>query len=218
MAELQFFDPKAEHAITWKSLPHWAQVGTVCFITWRTGDSLPRAVIERLAAERRQLLGAVGVNADGNWQLELSKLPPAVRGRVQWSLFAAWDAELDGGAGACVLARPELSEIVDRSLRFFDGERYELTDFVVMPNHVHVLAAFYSEEMLLKQSRSWKRFTSGQIQKSLGRRGEFWQVEQFDHLVRSEEEFLKYRRYIADNPKKARLPAGSYRHHSKVLM
>jgi type I restriction enzyme R subunit len=217
MDGLQFFDPKEEHTIAWKSLPHWAQAGTLCFITWRTADSLPNAVVARLAAERRQLLDAFGLNSNGNWRRELGALPPADRGRLRSSLFAAWDGQLDRGAGACVLAQPELSLIVAEGLLHFDGQRYELTDFVVMPNHVHLLVAFYGEDALLSQCRSWKRFTSGQINAALGRRGEFWQVEQFDHLVRGEEEFAGYRAYIADNPRRARLPAGSFRWYSKSL-
>src|SRR4051794_5248482 len=102
MGRLQFFDPKQELTIAWKSLPHWAQVGTVSFITWRTADSLPAAVIARLAQERRQLLQAISLNPDGNWRRDLGRLRPADRGHVQWSLFAAWDEQLDRGVGACV--------------------------------------------------------------------------------------------------------------------
>jgi putative transposase len=214
MDGLQFFDPKEEHTIAWKALPHWAQAGTVCFISWRTADSLPAAMIARLAKERRQLLLAFDLNPDGNWRRDLDKLPAADRARLRASLFAAWDRQLDLGAGARVLARSELSLIVADSLLRFDGIRYELTDFVVMPNHVHVLVAFHKEDMLLAQCRSWKRFTSRQINAALGRRGEFWQVEQFDHLVRNEEEFNHCRKYIAENPRKARLRDGSYRLHS----
>jgi putative transposase len=217
MDRLQFFDPKEEHAIAWKSLPHWAQAGTVCFITWRTADSLPAAVIGRLAEERRQLLQAFGLNPDGDWRRELGKLPPADQARVRWILFTAWDGQLDSGAGVCALAQSELSFIVAESLLHFDGTRYELTDFVVMTNQVHLLVAFYEKDALLKQCRSWKRFIAGQINATLGRRGEFWQVEQFDHLVRCEEEFDRYRKYIADNPRKARLREGSYRLYSKHL-
>jgi REP element-mobilizing transposase RayT len=217
MDSLQFFDPKQEHTIAWKSLPHWAQAGTLCFITWRTADSLPAAVLARLAENRQQLLRACGLNPAADWRRDLSKLPLADRAGVQWTLFAAWDDHLDRGAGQGVLARPELNNIVAESLLHFDGDRYKLTDFVVMPNHVHVLVAFHEEDMLLAQCRSWKRFTSRQIQKALGRRGQFWQVEQFDHLIRSEDEFTRYRNYIADNPKKAHLPPGSYRLYSQEM-
>ena len=92
-----------------------------------------------------------------------------------------------------------------------------LTDFVVMPNHVHLLAAFPDEGSMLNQCTSWKRFTARPINAAIGRRGEFWQVEQFDHLVRSLQQFEHYRRYIADNPGKAGLAMGQFRWFSKNL-
>jgi putative transposase len=116
-----------------------------------------------------------------------------------------------------VLRRPELSAIVAESLLKFDGERYELTDFVVMPNHVHVLAAFPDEDSMLRQCDSWKHFTGREIHRTLGRRGKFWQQDGFDHLVRSIEQFTHLRRYIAENPRKARLRPDEYRHYSKEL-
>ena len=116
-----------------------------------------------------------------------------------------------------MLKRPELSQLVEESLLHFDGDRYVLTDAVVMPNHVHLLAAFRDESTLLTQCTSWKRYTGRRINELLGQRGEFWQVEQFDHLVRSEEHFEYYRRYIADNPRKAGLALGQYRWYSKRL-
>ena len=154
MHGFQFFDPKQDFTIGWKSLPHWAQAGAVCFITWRTADSLPTAVVERLAQQRNELLLSFGLDPRGNWKAELAKLPAQERGRVQWSLFSAWDQQLDNGAGACELAKPELSKIVEASLLHFDGDRYVLTDAVVMPNHVHVLVAFRDEEGLLRQCTS----------------------------------------------------------------
>jgi type I restriction enzyme R subunit len=106
---------------------------------------------------------------------------------------------------------------VANSLVHIDGERYVLTDYVVMPNHVHVLAAFADEDQLLAQVTSWKRFTSRQIHSALDRRGEFWQVEQFDHLVRSPEQFEYLRRYVAENPRKSGLREGSFRHYSRAI-
>lgn len=217
MGELQYFDPKQGHTIAWKRLPHWAQAGVVCFITWRTRDSLPAEARERLSRGRREILLAFGLNPNGDWRRGLAALPPKDRYRAQRLLFAVWDGAIDRGAGECVLARPELSSIVENSLLHFDGQRYEMIDFAVMPNHVHVLVAFHGEDALLTQCRSWKRFTSGQIQKVLGRRGEFWQVEQFDHLVRSEDEFEYYREYVAANPGKAGLRLGTYRLYLKRL-
>ncbi len=217
MTGFQFFDPKQDVAVACKNLPHWAQVGTLAFLTWRTADSLPAAALHRITDERAERIKSFGLDPTGNWKAALSKLPLSDRGRLQWSLFELWDKQIDAGAGAQLLAKPELSEIVANSLLHFDEVRYFLTDFVVMPNHVHLLAAFASENALLQQCTSWKRFTGRQINLIAGTRGEFWQVEQFDHLVRSEDQFLHYRRYIANNPDQARLPPGSFRHYAKDL-
>ncbi|HLQ45609.1 MAG TPA: transposase, partial [Planctomycetaceae bacterium] len=119
--------------------------------------------------------------------------------------------------GACVLKRPELSQIVSDSLLKFDGERYELTDLVVMPNHVHLLAAFVSEEGMLDQCEGWKHYQAVQLNRELESSGRFWQQDGFDHLVRSVEQFEALRRYIAANPEKARLQKGEFRHYSKDL-
>jgi putative transposase len=122
---------------------------------------------------------------------------------------------LDLGAGACALRRPELASIFENSLLHFDEERYLVTDSIVMPNHVHVLATFPDEIALSAQCESWKRFTAREINRSLGLQGEFWQVEQFDHLVRSEEQFWYLRKYVEDNGRKAGLTEGDYRWFSK---
>ncbi len=265
LSGLQCFDPKQDHTIAWKRLPHWAQAGTVCFITWRTADSLPKEVIGRLNQRRQEILreqlGSTGISvagatelrrrvapaariptaelADTDWKQALAKLPPALRGKLHWLLFTVWGEQLDAAAGACVLRKPELSEIVMKSLLHFDNDRYVLTDAVVMPNHVHLLVAFREEDMLLTQCTSWKHYTAVQINRWLKANlsrgttelrspvvprpgtpptdGEFWQVEQFDHLVRSPEDFDKYRHYIADNPRQAGLPEGSFRYFTNSV-
>jgi putative transposase len=215
MDDLQFFDPKQEYSVAWKTLPHWAQAGTLCFITWRTADSLPAAADRRITQQRFELLHSLGLQSNPHEQL--SALKPADRRRVQWQLFSIIDRELDHNFGECLLARPDCSLIVEESLMHFDGSRYLLTDFVVMPNHVHVLVAFRDDDSLITQCESWKRYTARQINQIRGRCGEFWQIEQFDHLVRGSEQFEYFQNYIAENPKNANLNPGSYRHYSKLL-
>ncbi|MEJ7594383.1 MAG: hypothetical protein WKF77_22850 [Planctomycetaceae bacterium] len=74
-----------------------------------------------------------------------------------------WHAELDKSYGACVLRDPVNAKIVADSLRKFDGDRYWLTDFVVMPNHVHLLVSFADDDSMLRQCEGWKRFTARTI-------------------------------------------------------
>lgn len=76
---------------------------------------------------------------------------------------------------------------------------------VVMPNHVHALFVQNPEWPLEKLVRSWKGFTARQINKLLGRSGNFWQRDYFDRLVRDEKHFVNCVRYIRRNPQKARL-------------
>ena len=83
-------------------------------------------------------------------------------------------------------------------------------DFVVMPNHVHLLAAFADPEQQKMQCDSWTKFTATRINRSLNQAGKFWQQEPFDHLVRSLEQHEHLRSYIANNPKKANLKPGEY--------
>ncbi len=170
MHELQFFDPNQDISIVHKRLPHWSQTSTVVFITWRTADSLPAEVLARIDKERAEHLRQFDLDANGNpGAPELENLPQIERGKLQQSLFELWDCQLDRGAGDCVLARPECSQLIAESLRHFDEERYLLTDFVVMPNHVHVLVAFATDDEMLVQCTSWKRFTARRINGLLGR-------------------------------------------------
>jgi type I restriction enzyme R subunit len=227
--DLQFFDPNSDHTVVWKNLPHIAQTGTLCFITWRTADSLPESALKRLTHRREILLRHYGIECGENWRASLAELKSEIRREVHWSLFTAWDQELDSARGACVLKRPELARIVMNSLLYFDNDRYVLTDAVIMPNHVHLIAAFRDEALLLRQCTSWKHFTATEMNRILEmdicpdgstgprRKGSFWQPEQFDHLIRSEADFVRYRRYIAGNPKASKLRAGESLHYSRIL-
>ena len=215
---MQVFDPKQEFSVIERRLPHWSQAGTITFITFRTWDSIPTAVIEKWIAERDAWLVRHGINPTAkNWRLQVTHLGTAAEAELKRIMSDRWNEHLDDCHGECVLQRPPLAEIVAKSLRHFDDERYELTDFVVMPNHVHILAAFPDEAGLLRQCDSWKHFTATQINRALQRKGHFWQDDGFDHLVRSVEQFQYLRKYIAENPRRARLAPGSYVHYTREL-
>ena len=101
------------------------------------------------------------------------------------------------------------------SLQHFDGDRYQLGDFVVMPNHVHLLAAFATHDGMKKQLTSWLHFTATEINRLTGCQGHFWQPEPFDHLVRTPEQYDYLRQYIEGNPKTARLKPNEYLYHKR---
>lgn len=215
---LQAFDPLQEHKVLDRRLPHWSQRGTICFITFRTWDSMPAQVVAGWRAERDAWLRRHGIDpASADWEARLRVLPNDLRGRFAGYVSDRWNEHLDALHGGCVLRQPALARIVGDSLCHFDGDRYVLADYVVMPNHVHLLAAFPDEDAMLGQCESWKHYTAREINRALGCKGRFWQQDGFDHLVRSAEQFDHYRRYIADNPARARLGPGEYLYESKPV-
>jgi putative transposase len=215
----RYFEPKEEYfVVERRDLPHWAQAGTICFITWRTWDSMPQPVLEAWANDRDAWLKQHGADPHRHgWKAALAQLPFDDRIQFHEEFSQRWEELLDNGYGSCVLRRPELAKIVGDSLRHFDGERYVLFDFVIMPNHVHLLAAFSTAEEQLKQCNSWKHFTAVRINRALTRKGRFWEVDDFDHLVRSEEQFCFLRDYIAMNPRRGGLREGEFLHYSRAL-
>ena len=217
LEDVGFFDSAADYDIIDRLLPHWSQAGTLCFVTWRLGDSLPEEVLERLDAEIVELLNREKLNAKCDWKKELQQLDAKTRGRIQWELYATRDKFLDQGHGRCLLQKPCHATEIMNALKFFDEQRYFLTDAVVMPNHLHFIAAFQSQDAMLTQCEAWKRFTGRKINKAENQRGEFWQVDQFDHLIRSLEQFEHYRRYIANNPVVAKLQPGQFLHFQKNM-
>jgi putative transposase len=214
---LQLFDPAEEVAIVERNLPHWSQAGAIAFITFRTQDSMPKAIVEQWIADRDAWLKANGIDPRCNWGSELKKLDRSHVKGFRDALWNRWHESLDACYGACELRRPALAQIVADSLRHFDEQRYLLLDYVVMPNHVHVLCSFPNEKGMLEQCDSWKHYTAVQINRRLAQKGRFWQQDAFDHLVRSEEQFQYLRRYISANPERARLRVGEYLHYSRSL-
>jgi hypothetical protein len=183
---LQVFDPKQETAVIERRLPHWSQAGTITFIAWRTWDSMPAAIVNGWLTERAEWLRCHGIAAEGiDWRDQLEQLADGDRREHHRRFSQRWNDHLDACHGACVLGRSDIAQMVADSLHYFDGDRYELTDFVIMPNHVHLLAAFPDSDSMLRQCESWKHFTATQINRLLNRKGHFWQQDSFDHLVRS---------------------------------
>jgi type I restriction enzyme R subunit len=120
------------------------------------------------------------------------------------------DQWLDAGEGSCVLRDHALAQIVAGAFHHFDGKRYDIVAFVVMPNHVHVLFRLRASHRLEEVIKSWKGFTAREINKRLGKQGSLWQEGYWDRMIRNERHFFKCREYIKKNPKRAKLRTGEY--------
>ena len=187
-------------------LPHVKREGARYFVVFRLEDALPKAVFLKIKAEREACLTAFYVQQAESKRLGIPGPDPGMIEKSNKEYFRKLEHYLDRSCGECWLKRPEIAELVSNALRFFDGERYRLHAWVVMPNHVHAVLWPMLNHTLSKIIQSWKRFTAREANKLLSRTEmTFWQQESFDHWIRNDEEHERCCRYVVNNPVKAKL-------------
>src|SRR5438094_1870682 len=109
------------------TLPHLKKESGTYFVTFREAGTLPKEVLLRFKQERDAILQqAMAAKRPLTWH-EQEELFRWYSNRL--------DKYLDAGHGVCYLRNPELAGLVADAIRFFEGQRYELRAWVVMPNH-----------------------------------------------------------------------------------
>ena len=183
LMERSTFIPRGWHSRGY--LPHFDGGEIAQTITFRLADSLPKSVLNQ-------------------WELELAHLE-------QKKLDTEWrrriEDYLDRGTGFAWMRNPRIAKLIQDALLYFDGVRYKLPAWVVMPNHVHALLIPQAENTLTDVVHSWKSFTSNQANQLLGREGRFWQEDYFDRYIRHAQHYIDAIDYIENNPVKAGLCA-----------
>jgi len=164
-------------------LPHFDTAHVIQSITYRLADSLPVEVLRRYEQ-------MVTDESDDQRQGALRRLI---------------ERFLDSGHGSCVLRQSAIAGMVIDAWRHFDGDRYRLHAWVVMPNHVHVLCEPLSGHSLSSIVSSWKSFTALNINRLLGRSGPLWLEDYWDRFIRDADHYDRVIAYIHDNPVKAGL-------------
>jgi putative transposase len=172
-------------------LPHCDKPGLVQFVTFRLANSLP-------------------VTRRGEWEhlLAIQKRSDAPRSGARSIASREQRTKLedylDRGHGECLLRDPQISTLMENTLRFHHGKRFELLAWIVMPNHVHVLIKT-GRTPLSKIIQNWKSVAAIAANKLVERTGDFWQLDYWDTYMRDAEQTRKAVRYIENNPVKAKL-------------
>src|SRR6266536_2402564 len=187
-------DPHNEIRITHRNLPHWRQPGAAYFVTFRLADAVPATLLREWKEELKTWLKFHPEPWDARTMHEYQRR--FQESREEW---------LDRGHGACLLREEFAAEIVAGALKHFQGTRYLLDAFVVMPNHVHALLLPLNGHSLSEILHSWKSFTGKELKRRSGKRKIVWQDENYDRIVRDEKELQHFRDYIECNPSKAGL-------------
>ena len=166
-------------------LPHFDGRAIPQTITLHLADALPKHVLERWLQELKQLK-------------DKEKLI-VLRKRI--------DRYLDQGYGSCYLKDHRIAKIVQDSLLKFDGVRYALFAWVVMPNHSHFLFTRSEDWKLKDLMQAHKSYTAHEANRVLNRSGQFWTWEYYDRFIRNGKHFRSAVKYIENNPVKAGLCA-----------
>jgi len=209
-AELQLGNAGDEGShLGWHSrgyLPHCDAGGLIQHITFHLADSLPKSALENL-------------------ERSIAEMPDDEKKRQRRQRYQTL---LDAGHGDCVLRKPEMAKTVEDALLHFDGERYRLLAWVIMPNHVHVLIEPLPGFSVARILQSWKSWTARRInlmmsaapedpecragarrsqgrpsqgRPSRGRRSRaLWQRDYWDRFIRNERHLVTAIQYIEENP------------------
>lgn len=139
-----FVDKKQHIHISGTKLPHWHQPHRTQFVTFRLGGTLPKGLLQQITALREQYT---------------TSHDASINDRIE-QLY-------DNASEHDWLQCPRLRDTVTQALLAQDHQTLDLYAFVVMPNHVHLLATALQDETLTEVIGRVKRFTSHAINKSL---------------------------------------------------
>ncbi|NOX65046.1 MAG: hypothetical protein GXO85_04420 [Chlorobi bacterium] len=205
-----------------RNLPHYLPEGYAYFITTRLAGTIPKVIYEKIKREYEQGLEMIS-------SLKNNKIQRNKYHELQRINFTKYENILDDCKyGHKWLGENRIAQIVNDALHYYDGKRYDLISFTIMPNHIHLVLfpiverkssfaqskgkdidsqnesgdSFY---ILSKIMQDIKKYTSREANKILKRKGKFWQHESYDHVVRDQKELRRIVKYILNNPVKAGL-------------
>ena len=165
-------------------LPHWDFAKSVQAITFRLADSVPKKTIK-------------------SWKRELASLPDDKQRQEQLHRLIAHHE--DAGHGEAVLADPACASLVQNELIRKHAGSYKLIDWVIMPNHVHVLVRLLNGYSLTPVVQRWKGASAVHINRHLNRSGKLWESDYYDRCIRDMDHYHDSIAYIRNNPMKAGL-------------
>ena len=179
-------------AFWWGRLPHWEVTDGRYFVTIHLAGAIPQEGEDRIRelAQGYELLA----RNDDDCRLQLQR-----------RIYAEMECWLDRAESVSHLREPPVAQMVVEAISFRHNRTWNVLEYVVMPNHVHLFIEVIDGE-LKRTVEQFKRWT-GHSGTALvaDSRERFWQDEWFDHWSRSEEQDERIIEYIRQNPVKAGL-------------
>jgi len=170
-------------------LPHWTADGATYSVTFRLADALPLHARQQLKRIRDETTRTIAGNPSMRERIDIARI-----------MHRRFDDLLNAGNGSCIFNDPTLADLMLQTMSHFDGVRFSLLAWAVMPNHVHAVIRPFRDCSLPSIIHGWKSFSSHMIGRRTGNGGRVWQSEYFDHLIRGPEELHQSIEYVVSNP------------------
>lgn len=214
--------------LTQRHRPHFHPPGATLFLTFRLANSIPQAALRLYHSEK------VWLDAEATRLRKLRLKGDSAELAAHEERFRQfhrrWFTRFEGilhkaETGPTWLKDARVATLVADALHWRDGRVYRLDTYCIMSNHVHTVFAPHLSESSLQEKQteagrvifncedapldvimhSLKSWTANKANGLLGRSGQFWEHESYDHVVRSDEEFHRIVNYVLNNPVKAGL-------------
>ena len=212
---------------TQRHRPHIHPLGAELFLTYRLAGTVPNETVRFYKAKGDWLRNEHRrISTDPSGPTGLSNKEQLKRLEVferKW--FLEFETILHKAEfGPSWFKQDDIAKTVAEGLHSLDGEAYRLDAYSIMSNHVHTVfkPLLRSDELietydpngrlivdsshpgLARIMQSLKGRSAYECNKLLGRRGQFWEHENFDRVIRPGK-FHATIRYVLNNPVKAGL-------------
>ena len=193
-----FIRSESLHVSSGENVDYWSVDRAVYHISLHLSDSIPaaeRASWHEIRAELSAVKKTRALTPD-----ELALLKSAYSEKIEHYLQA--------GCGECWLRDQGVASAVLETLEHDHGRTYELHLVCIMPNHIHLIAAFEQGVQMRAALTAWKRITSHKINGLLGRTGAVWMDDAYTRIIRTVDEYERQMSYVRVNPEVAGLSSG----------
>jgi len=206
--------------------PHIQPRNANLFITFRLVGSIPKSVVRLYKQKKvwleRQVEQLIGRGDEQNPQVVQEQLLRLQKFSEEWFLKFE-DILHKAKTGPLWISNDAVAEKIAENLHRLDGKELRLDAYTLMSNHVHtVFRPLLSEKDLIQVPaaedlsillgqppaalalimQSIKGRSARECNQVLGRRGQFWERESFDHVIRPGK-LRKTLLYVLNNPVKA---------------
>ena len=188
-------------------LPHYQQPGQAYFITWSLKDAVPAKALHSYTLQLEMLKSHITMHKLEKSENFIIESLEDEYNAVRRKYIKAYNDLLDAERNPIInLSKPEYTEIIIGSLKFWEGKKLNNCAITIMSNHVHWVFEILEKDeegnpvYLQDIMQSVKRFSANRINKLENRQGHLWQKENFDTTIRDNKHMYNAVNYTLNNP------------------